>query len=147
MGSPLPTSVWAISNKSILLDNNFRYVDHIFVVAKNEEHLITLKERMEAGSLINFTYKTSINGKIPFLDVCIKAQNGQLVSVVFRKQAYDGKLLNAISECPGIYKSSLLISSNCRAHICSTSELFNRKIKRFKQLLVSNEYTNTEFEY
>ena len=59
------------------MDNNIkpsvycRYVDDIFVIVRNEEHLITLKERMEAGSVLNFTYETSINGKILFLDVCV----------------------------------------------------------------------------
>ena len=80
--------------------------------------------------------------------ICIKAQNGQLVSDVFRKQTNDGKLLNAISECPGRYKSSVIISGICRVQkICSTRELFNQVMKRFKQILVNNGYTKTEFEY
>ena len=103
---------------------------------------------MEAGSVLNLTYETSINRKIPFLDVYIKAQIGQPVSDVFRKQTNDGKLLNAISECPGRYKSSVLINGIRRAHkICSTRQLFNQEMKRFKQMLVNNGYTNTEFEY
>ena len=46
------------------------------------------------------------------------------------------------------YKSSRIISGIRRAHeICSTSELFNQEIKKFKQILVNNGYTNTEFDY
>ena len=110
MGSPLgPTFVnFYMRNldKLILSDNCIkpnvycRYVDDIFVVVKNEKHLIALKERMEAVSVLHFTYEMSINDKIPFLDVCIKAQEGQFVCDVFRKQNNDGKLLYAISECP-----------------------------------------------
>ena len=40
---------------------------------------------MESSSILKFNYETSINGKIPFLDVDIKIHNGQFVSDVFRK--------------------------------------------------------------
>ena len=74
--------------QSVLSDQNIkpniycRYVDDIFVVVRNEDHLQKLKERMQASSVLTFTYELSINGKIPFLDVDIKSQDGQFVTDV-----------------------------------------------------------------
>ena len=64
---------------------------------------------MQASSVLTFTYELSVNGKIPFLDVDIKWQDGQFVTDVYRKTTYDGKLLNAKSECPDRYKSSVIV--------------------------------------
>ena len=96
---------------------------------------ISNNSEMEAGSVLNFTYENSINGEIPFLDVCIKAQNGQLESDVSRKQTNYAKLLNAKSERPGSYKTRVIINGIHRAHkICSTRELFNQEMKIFKHI-------------
>ena len=57
--------------------------------------------------------------KIPFLDVDIKLQDGQCVTDVYRKTTNDGKLLNAKSECPDRYKSSVIVGGIRRVHeIC-----------------------------
>ena len=61
---------------------------------------------MESSSALKFTYETSVNGKISFLDVDIKTHNGQFVSDVFRKTTNDCKILNAKSECPTRYKAA-----------------------------------------
>ena len=76
---------------------------------RNEDHLQQLKERMQASSVLTFTYELSINSKIPFLDVDIKSHDGQFVTDVYRKTTNDGKLLNAKSECPDRYKSSVIV--------------------------------------
>ena len=80
---------------------------------------------MEFSSVLKFTYETIINGKIPFLDVDIKTHNGQFVSDVFRKTTNDYKILNAKSECPARYKSSVISGGIRRAYkICYSQELF-----------------------
>ena len=87
--------------------------------------------------------------KTPFLDVNIKTQHGQFVFNVCRKTTNDGKLLNAKSECPARYKSSVIVGGICRAHkICSSQDLFNNyKLRRLRQILVNNGYTNTNFDF
>ena len=81
---------------------------------------------MQSFSVLSFTYEISVNGKIPFLDVNIKTQHEQFVSDVYRKTTNDGKLLNAKSECPARYKSSVIAGGIRRAHkICSSEDLFN----------------------
>ena len=117
MGSPLgPTFAnFYMGNleESVLFNNDIKpsiycwYVDDIFVV-RNEEHLLQLKQQLESSSVLNFTYETSVNGKMPFLDVNIKSDNGQFVSYVYRKSTNNGKLLKARSECPDRYKYSVI---------------------------------------
>ena len=89
MGSPLgPTFAnfymgnleeSVLSNNDIKLSIYCRNVDDIFVVVRNEEHL-QLKQQLESSSVLNFTYETSVNRKMPFLDVNIKSENAQFVS-------------------------------------------------------------------
>ena len=132
MGSPLgPTFAnFHMGNlgQSVLRDQNikpniyYQYVDDIFVV-RNKDHLKQLQERMQSSSVLSFTYEISINGKIPFLDVNIKTQHGQFVSDVYKKTTNDGKLLNAKSECPARYKSSVIVGGIQRAHKICSSEL------------------------
>ena len=70
---------------------------------KNYMHSNCRRQQLESSSVLNFTYETSVKGKMPFLDVNIKFDNGQFVSDVYRKSTNDGKLLNAGSECPYRY--------------------------------------------
>ena len=56
-------------------------------------------------------------------------------------------MLNAKSECPARYKSIVISGGIRRAYkICSSHELFENELKRFKQILINNGYTNTEFD-
>ena len=135
MGSPLgPTFAnFHMGNleQSVLCDQNIkpniycRYVDDIFVVVRNEDHLKhSYKKECSHPRVLSFTYEISVNEKIPFLDVNIKTQHGQFVSDVYRKTTNGGKLLNAKSECPAIYKSSVIVGGIRRAQkICSSEDI------------------------
>ena len=81
-----------ILNQAFLLSICWR---HIRCRAKWRTSL-QLKQQLESSCVLNFTYETSVNVKMPFLDVNIKSDNGQFVSDVYRKSTNDGKLLNAI---------------------------------------------------
>ena len=84
---------------------------------------------------------------MPFLDSNIKSDAGQFISDVYRKSTNDRKLLNARSECPDRYKSSVINGAIPREYkICSSPNLFNNEIKKWKQILINNGYTNTEFD-
>ena len=76
--------------------------------------------------------------------MCFKTRNGQFVSDVFRKTTNDCKILEAKSVCLARYKSSVISGGICHAYkICSSQELFENELKRFKQILINNGYTNT----
>ena len=66
---------------------------------------------------------------------------------MYGKSTNDGKLLIARSECPDRYKSSVITGPIRRAYkICSSQNVFNNEIKKLKQILINNGYTNTQFD-
>ena len=61
-----------------------RYVDGIYVVIPNEEHLQHLKHQFEENSVLNFTLKINAN-KLSFLDIDIEIINNRYNLSVFRR--------------------------------------------------------------
>ena len=124
-----------------------RYVDDIFVIVRNEQHLQELKQHMESSSVLKFTYELSVQGKIPFLDVAITQCDNKIITDVYRKPTDMGKCINAASECPQRYKTSVIRSYIRRAYkICSSWQLFDAEIRRVKQNLVNNGFSNNLIE-
>ena len=120
-----------------------RYVDDIFVVVRDEDHLKSLKEAMENNSELRFTYELSVNDKIPFLDINIDANTDRYITTVYSKPTDVGRCLNAASECPERYKNSVIKSYLRRAYkISSTWQHFHQEIERVKQLLINNNFCN-----
>ena len=124
-----------------------RYVDAIYVVVRDEEQLLCLKHRMEQRSVLKFTYELNVERTIPFLDVLVENQDGNYVTKVYRKPTDKGQCLNARSECPSQYKTSVIRGAIRRAHrICSSWQLFDEELGRSKQILINNGYSNSEFD-
>ena len=125
-----------------------RYVDDIFVVTRDQPHLDDLKRNLENSSVLTFTSEISVNNKIPFLDVDIDGSSGNFTIKIYRKSTDKGKCLNALSECPNKYKSSVVKGMIRRAlKICSFCwELFHLEILNIKQLLVNNSFSNKNIE-
>jgi hypothetical protein len=102
---------------------------------------------MEAASILNFTYETSIQQKIPFLDVAVDGSNGIYTTSVYKKPTDAGRCLNAVSECPTRYKTSVISAFLKRAYdISSNWNIFTADVARIKQTLVNNGFTNSEFD-
>ena len=78
-----------------------RYADDIFVVT-------TIFLLLENSSVLKFTSEISVINKIPFLDVDIDGSSGNFTTKIYRKPTDKGKCLNALSECPNKYKSSVV---------------------------------------
>ena len=124
-----------------------RYVDDIFVVVRNEEHLNLIKQKLELASVLEFTTKISINNKIPFLDVSIDGSTGAYRTSIYKKKTDSGKVLNGSSECPERYKTGMIRTLIQRSYkISSDWTLFEQDIKRLKQTLVNNGYSNSMFD-
>ena len=154
MGSPLgPTFadfyMCDLENK-VLQDQNIRpttycrYVDDIYVVVRDEDHLNELKNELQRASVVQFTTELSANNKLAFLDIEVEVRNGRYQTTVHRKPTDLGKCLNPVSECPDTYKTSVVRSYVQRAYkVCSSPELLQAELSRSKQILVNNGYTNT----
>ena len=124
-----------------------RYVDDILVCARDEDHLKALKASFEEQSVLKFTYELSDQNKIAFLDVWIEADGGKCATSVYRKPTDEGNCLNARSECPERYKSSVIKSFVRRALThCSTWEKVNAELTRTRQVLINNGYSNLQVD-
>ena len=121
-----------------------RYVDDICIDIETEEHLNSLKTALEEHSVMKFTTESSVNNKIPFLDVLIDATDNTFHTTVFTKPTDKGHCLSGDSECPDQYKDSVIRSYINRAiKHCSTWPLLHQELERVRKLLVNNRYTHT----
>ena len=73
-----------------------------------EDVLLYMKEKMTEISGMNFTIEKSIENRLPFLNVLVQKQNNTYKTTVYRKPTDSGKCLNAISECPNRYKTTVI---------------------------------------
>ena len=88
-----------------------------------------------------------MEGKLPFLDVCVDLNNGKRSTRVYRKKTDGGACLNGLSECPTRYKRGVVRIYVRRAlKICSSWELFEQEMIHVKQMLVNNSYTMTDID-
>ena len=124
-----------------------RYVDDIFVDIQNEEHLDSLRTSLQQHSVLSFTTESSVNHKIPFLDVQIDATDNTFVTTVFKKPTDRGHCLSGDSECPDQYKESVIRAYINRAiKHCSTWPLLHQELQRVRQLLVNNRYKHSDID-
>ena len=120
-----------------------RYVDDIFVYCSKDE-LLSLKYALENNSVLKFTYETSVNDKLPFLDVLVHKTDQIFHTSVYHKPTDKGMCLHADSECPQRYKLAVLTSFLKRAYsVTSDWNGFHSELHRIKQTLVNNGYSNS----
>ena len=121
-----------------------RYVDDCFLVIKNQDEIIKLKNKFENNSVLKFTFENSIENKLPFLDIMINKTSNRLITTVYHKPTDIGQCLNFNSECILKYKLSVINNYLNRAYNTSQNwESFHNEINHIKQVLVNNNYTNT----
>jgi hypothetical protein len=120
-----------------------RYVDDIFVVIRDEEHLIELRRALEHESVLTFTHEIGQNHKLPFLDILVRIEDNSFVTNVYRKPTDVGKVLNEKSECPQRYKTNTVRALIQRAFKTCTSESdLKTELRSCKQILVNNGFSN-----
>ena len=97
--------------------------------------------------MLHFTFELAKDNTIPFLDVLVEAANNEFITSVYRKPTNTGQTLNAKSECPTRYKTSVIRSFVRRAIRTSSShEKMHAEFVRLKQLLVNNGYSNHDVD-
>ena len=125
----------------------FRYVDDIFVDVRDGRHLETLREMLENESGLAFTTELNVNNRLPFLDLTVSANDGTFETDVYVKPTNLGRCMNANGDCTDTYKRGVIRAYVRRAlKHCSTWLLVDRELKRVKQMLVNNGYSNTDFD-
>ena len=121
MGSPLgPTlaNLFMSYHEQIWLDEcplDFkpkfyrRYVDDIFILGENIEHIVKFKEYLNSKHQnINFTSELECNSKLPFLDNLIDRKDGKFITSVYRKPTFTGVYTHYQSFIPSVYKFGLI---------------------------------------
>ena len=69
---------------------------------------------------------------------------GAFVTSIYNKPTDSGHCLNAQSECPERYKTSVIRSNIPRAYeVCPSWDLFHKQTNRTRQVLINNGYSNT----
>ena len=122
-----------------------RYVDDVFLLVENKEHLVTLKTIFESRSILKFTYEMNCDNRLPFLDILVDNNNqNKFGTKVYRKSTNTGRCLNAHSECVDRYKNSVIYSYLNRAYkTCQNWKDFHEELLHIKQILVNNNFSNS----
>ena len=120
-----------------------RFIDDIFILVRNENHLISLKQAFIDASVLNLTHEININNKLPFLDVLLEMKNGKFVRTVYTKPTKSMDCINFECDAPDRYKTGVLYTLLNRAKkICNTAEGFYNEVERIKRLLINNGFPN-----
>jgi hypothetical protein len=78
---------------------------------------------------------------LPFLDISIKRFNGNFETSVYRKPTFTGLFTNFESFLPTAYKKGFIFSFLFRYfNICSSYQIFQAELEKFKKLLLQNGY-------
>ena len=119
-----------------------RYVDDIFVLFEMEDQLEKFKAYLNSKHKnIKFTSELEHDGKLPFLDMLIDRNNGQMTTSIYRKPTFTGVYTHFHSFLPSIYKFGLLSTILFRYFsICSSFQLFHLQILEFKEIFLRNGY-------
>ena len=136
-----------LNNQDLCPQTYARYVDDCFVVVRNEQHLIELKQAMEEESGLCFTYEVGVQSKLNFLDVSVDGNGTVYTTSVYKKETNQGNYINAMSECPDRYKDGTIYGLINRAFkISSCWNTFQSEVKILKQTLINNGFENTKFD-
>lgn len=118
-----------------------RYVDDTFVIIKRNLVAELLDHLNKQHAKIRFTCEVEESGSLPFLDVRVYRQDGELRTEVFRKRTHTDKYLDFTSHHSGQHKASVPLTLFKRASQCSTTkEAEEKENERIGTALAANGY-------
>ena len=119
-----------------------RYVDDIFVLIREKEHIVLLASYFSSRHPnIKFTYEEEVNNTLPFLDVNVYRENDRFSSTVHRKDTFSGVYTNFRSFMPDTYKKGLISTLLYRAYMISSSfQSLHSEIENLKRIFAKNAY-------
>ncbi len=124
-----------------------RYMDDIIRDIKKSNVEEKLVEINSLHSNLKFTCEREVDGDIPFLDMKINNNHGQLTSTWYNKPTDTGLIMNYHALAPKKYKWSVVSGFVYRIHrACSTWENFHRSLERAKRVLEKNQYPPDFYE-
>ena len=120
----------------------FRYVDDTLCLFKSSEHVEQFLNHINNfHENIRFTLEKSTNNSIPFLDIKVSLDNGEITTEVYRKPTFTGRLLHFRSVVPKVWKTGLIKCLIHRAfHLSSNWHVFHNEVTRLYDILTFNGY-------
>ena len=118
-----------------------RKVDDTFVITKYDKKE-TLDELNKFNCKVQFTYESTTNNTLPFLDCLIKRDNeGRLQTKVYRKKTHTEQYLHYTSNQPEHVNIGTIKTLVRRAKIiCSTEESLTDELDYIKKTIRLNGY-------
>ena len=111
-----------------------RYVDDIFVLAKNIDQVLKLRDSFTNNSALIFSYE--LDEKSNFLDVTVTRRNDKLLTFVYIKPIYDNQTFSYVSITPLKYKlSTIKTILHCGFAASGFWSAFHADVTRIKCLL------------
>ena len=124
-----------------------RYMDDVITICDKDKVDSKLRELNNLHPSLQFTVETENNNCIPFLDMLIHNELGNLSSSWFRKPTDTGLTLNFHSLAPMKYKRSVIIGFVHRIYrSCSTWKNIHSGLESAKNILLNNQYPLTLIE-
>ena len=124
-----------------------RYVDDTFLMFKENADVAKFLEYLNGKHPnIRFTCEIENNGKLPFLDILICKNNGNISTSVYRKPTFTGLGLSWFSFCPDIYKVNSIKTLLNRAYNISSNYLvLHEEIEKLRSYFINNHYKSETF--
>ncbi|UYV68344.1 hypothetical protein LAZ67_5003957 [Cordylochernes scorpioides] len=140
MGSPLSTIAaeivmsnldrWLVSHNHLGIEMWSRYVDDIFCLHRDTDHLPILTVLNSYHHDLRFTHNPSCFNCIPFLDVLVINTNGTFQTTVFRKPNFTPSYLHFLSHAPVSHKITTVKTLSKRVYTHYSLALFRTIEKR-----------------
>ncbi|UYV75456.1 hypothetical protein LAZ67_13000335 [Cordylochernes scorpioides] len=140
MGSPLSTIAaeivmsnldrWLVSHNHLGIEMWSRYVDDIFCLHRDTDHLPILTVLNSYHHDLRFTHNPSCFNCIPFLDVLVINTNGTFQTTVFRKPNFTPSYLHFLSHAPVSHKITTVKTLSKRVYTHCSLALFRTVEKR-----------------
>ena len=124
-----------------------RYMDDILTDQKPDEVEEKLMAINELHPSLKFTMEREKDGEIPFLDMKVKNEKGNLSSTWYTKPTDTGLVMNFHAMAPKKYKRSVVSGIVHRIYrACSTWKNIHESLNRAKQILAQNQYPEDFYE-
>ena len=113
-----------------------RYIDDTFCLFHNKQDTMKFLSFLNSRlPNIRFTFKTQLNGKLPFLDVLVDNSGTSSITSIYHKSTYTGLLTNFLSLTCFKYKVGLIYTLVDR--IFKINNTTTGREKDFQQLLIT----------
>lgn len=117
------------------------YVDDLILAAPKNKIDIILSNFNSFNTKLRFTAEIEVDGRIPFLDVClIRTDEGKISTDWYVKPTASGRVLNFLSTHNIQHKKNIILNMLHKINLLSAVEYRKNNIQRMIKILTDNNY-------